>query len=103
MDSVLNYQTIIEVLLHTAIDWMRTDEEDEEGRKINHHGKSITVGVKQNTDTGPLVDGVLMLNTINAINTINTINNSTVRCSILLSIPRQASSSHNQSSFGSCF
>ena len=56
------------MLLHTAIDWMRTDEEEEgEGRKINHHGKSITVGRKQDTDTGPL-DAVLMLNTINTIN-----------------------------------
>ena len=33
----------IEVLLHTLIDYMRTDDE-EEGRQINHHGKTITVG-----------------------------------------------------------
>ena len=33
----------IEVLLHTLIDYMRTDDE-EEGRRINHHGKTITVG-----------------------------------------------------------
>ena len=32
----------IEVLLHTLIDWMRTEEE--EGREVNHHGKAITVG-----------------------------------------------------------
>ena len=30
----------IYVLLHTLIDWMRPVEE---GRDINHHGKSITV------------------------------------------------------------
>ena len=35
----------VEVLLHTLVDWMRTDEEEgEEGREINHHGKTITVG-----------------------------------------------------------
>ena len=34
----------VEVLLHTLIDWMRTDEEEDEGREINHHGKTITVG-----------------------------------------------------------
>ena len=39
----------IEVLLHTLIDWMRTEEE--EGREVNHHGKAITVGGgKENTD-----------------------------------------------------
>ena len=32
----------IEVLLHTLTDMMRT--EGEEGREINHHGKTITVG-----------------------------------------------------------
>ena len=32
----------LEVLLHTLIDWMRTEEE--EGRQVNHHGKPITVG-----------------------------------------------------------
>ena len=38
----------IEVLLHTLIDWMRTDEEE---REVNHHGKTITVGGgKQNKD-----------------------------------------------------
>ena len=38
----------IEVLLHTLIDWMRTEEE---GREVNHHGKTITVGGgKQKTD-----------------------------------------------------
>ena len=37
----------IEVLLHTLIDWMRTEEE----REVNHHGKTITVGGgKQNTE-----------------------------------------------------
>ena len=48
---------MIEVLLHTGIDWMRT-EEGEEGGEINHHGKSITVGGKQDTDTVQLVDPV---------------------------------------------
>ena len=38
----------IEVLLHTLIDWMRTDEEE---REVNHHGKTITVGGKQDTDS----------------------------------------------------
>ena len=39
----------IEVLLHTLIDWMRTNEEEE--REVNHHGKTITVGGgKQNKD-----------------------------------------------------
>ena len=39
----------IEVLLHTLIDWMRTEEE--EGREVNHHGKAITVGgSKENAD-----------------------------------------------------
>ena len=32
----------VEVLLHTAIDMLR--EEDGEGREVNHHGRSITVG-----------------------------------------------------------
>ena len=34
----------VEVLLHTLVDWMRTDEEKGDGREINHHGKTITVG-----------------------------------------------------------
>ena len=39
----------IEVLLHTVIDWMRTDEEEE--REVNHHGRTITVeGGKRNED-----------------------------------------------------
>jgi len=36
-----------EVILHTYMDMMRTegdDDDEEEGRKINHHGKTITVG-----------------------------------------------------------
>ena len=38
----------LEVLLHTLIDWMRTDEEE---RRVNHHGKTITVGGgKKNED-----------------------------------------------------
>ena len=45
----------IEVLLHTLIDWMRTEEEEDEGREINHHGKTITVGGKQDTDTEGVV------------------------------------------------
>ena len=32
------------MLLHTLIDFMRT--EGEEGREVNHHGKTITVGGK---------------------------------------------------------
>ena len=53
---------MIKVLLHTMIDWMRTGEGEDEGREINHHGRSITVGGKQDTDTGPLVvDAVLNL------------------------------------------
>ena len=47
----------IEVLLHTLIDWMRTEEEQDEGREINHHGKTITVGGKQDTDT----EGVMFI------------------------------------------
>ena len=47
----------IEVLLHTLIDWMRTEEEEDEGREINHHGKTITVGGKQDTDT----EGVMFI------------------------------------------
>ena len=39
----------IEVLLHTWIDWMRTDEDEE--RDINHHGRTITVeGGKRNNE-----------------------------------------------------
>ena len=52
---------MLEVLLHTVIDWMRTEEGEGEGREINHHGKSITVGWKQDTDTVPLVEAVLKL------------------------------------------
>ena len=52
---------MFEVLLHTLIDWMRTEEDEDEGRLINHHGKSITVGGKQGTDTVPFVDAVLNL------------------------------------------
>ena len=37
----------IEVLLHPLIDFMRT--EPEEGREVNHHGKTITVGGKVKT------------------------------------------------------
>ena len=38
----------LEVLLHTLIDWMRTNEEE---REVNHHGKTITVGGgKKNKD-----------------------------------------------------
>ena len=33
------------MLLHTTIDMMRT--EAEEGREVNHHGKTITVGGKE--------------------------------------------------------
>ena len=54
---------MIEVLLHTLIDWMRTEEE-EGGREINHHGKSITVGEKQDMATELLVDTVLELLTL---------------------------------------
>ena len=47
------------MLLHTVIDWMRTEDEEGSGRAINHHGKSITVGGgKQDADTVPLVDAV---------------------------------------------
>ena len=46
----------IEVLLHTLIDWMRTEDE-EEGREINHHGKTITVGGVEN----PVEDRVDLL------------------------------------------
>ena len=42
----------IEVLLHTLIDWMRT--EDEEEREINHHGRTITVGGNQVTASKPV-------------------------------------------------
>ena len=43
-----------QVLLHTMVDAMRNEEE----REINHHGKSITVGGKQDIDTVPLFDAV---------------------------------------------
>ena len=46
--------TWIYVLLHTLIEWMRP----EEGRDINHHGKSITVGPMQDTDSELFVEGV---------------------------------------------
>ena len=66
----------IEVLLHTLIDWMRT--EGEEGREVNHHfgfftwiveiflslkqvnhhGKTITVGGNKDADKDPLLDKV---------------------------------------------
>jgi hypothetical protein len=49
----------LEVLLHTAMDLMRTDDTEEEdegkGREINHHGKIITVGGK--TEDGKTEDG----------------------------------------------
>ena len=45
----------IEVLLHTLIDWMREEEDEDEGRKINHHGKSITVGGRQDTEKVKLI------------------------------------------------
>ena len=66
----------IEVLLHTLIDWCRT--EGEEGREVNHqhnfswtndmslsekqvnhHGKTITVGGNKDSDMDPLVDRVI--------------------------------------------
>ena len=37
----------VEVLVHTWIDMMRT--EGEEGREVNHHGKTITVGGDQDS------------------------------------------------------
>ena len=37
----------VEVLVHTWIDMLRT--EGEEGREVNHHGKTITVGGDQDT------------------------------------------------------
>jgi len=48
----------IYVLLHTLTDWMRP----EEGREVNHHGKSITVGQKQDTDSVLLVEGQSSVN-----------------------------------------
>ena len=50
----------IEVLLHTLIDWMRTEDEGEE-REINHHGRTITVGGKQDTDSKPNVEEVKLM------------------------------------------
>ena len=50
----------IEVLLHTLIDWMRTEDEGEE-REINHHGRTITVGGKQDTDSKPNVEEVMLM------------------------------------------
>ena len=40
----------MEVLLHTAIDIQRIDE-DEKGREINHHGRTISVGGGNTTNT----------------------------------------------------
>ena len=37
----------IEVLLHTFIDYLRTEDDEGEGREINHHGKTIIVGGKE--------------------------------------------------------
>ena len=42
----------LEVLLHTLIDWMRTDEEE---RRVNHHGKTITVGGGKNNEDKEMV------------------------------------------------
>ena len=58
---MLAHLKMTQVLLHSLIDWMRTDEEEEEGREINHHGKSITVGGIEDTDTVPHVEAVLKL------------------------------------------
>ena len=37
----------IEVILHTYTDLLREEEEDEEPRQINHHGKIIDVDTKK--------------------------------------------------------
>ena len=44
----------IEVLLHTLIDWRRMSEENE--REVNHHGQTITVAGKEQTDKECLKD-----------------------------------------------
>ena len=51
---------IMKVLLHTVIDWMRTEDEGEDGRNINHHGKTITVGGKQDAVAAD-VEGVRLM------------------------------------------
>ena len=51
---------IMKVLLHTVIDWMRTEDEGEDGRNINHHGKTITVGGKQDAVTAD-IEGVRLM------------------------------------------
>ena len=51
---------IMKVLLHTVIDWMRTEDESEDGRNINHHGTTITVGGKQD-DVAADVEGVRLM------------------------------------------
>ena len=51
---------IMKVLLHTVIDWMRTEDEGEDGRNINHHGKTITVGGKQDA-VAANVEGVRLI------------------------------------------
>ena len=38
----------VEVLLHTLIDWVRFEEEN--GRQVNHHGRAINVGQKEEAD-----------------------------------------------------
>ena len=50
----------IEVLLHTLIDWMRTDEDSEEGREVNHHGKTITIGGNAEKDKVKLIGKLLI-------------------------------------------
>ena len=51
---------IMKVLLHTVIDWMRTEDESEDGRNINHHGKTITVGGKQDAVAAD-IEGVRLI------------------------------------------
>ena len=51
---------IMKVLLHTVIDWMRTEDEGEDGRNINHHGKTITVGGKQDAVAAD-IEGVRLM------------------------------------------
>ena len=51
---------ITKVLLHTVIDWMRTEDEGEDGRNINHHGKTITVGGKQDAVAAD-IEGVRLI------------------------------------------
>ena len=38
----------VEVLLHTLIDWVRFEEEN--GRQVNHHGRTINVGGTEQAD-----------------------------------------------------